>query len=109
VSDIADTATLLATGKTVAVLGVTGCDIQKGYKGLDEGVYVKKVVMKSPAYNAGLRVTDIIEEIGGYKISDLGELRACLLNHSAGVKLTVKVLRSSGDKTSEKKLTVTLE
>lgn len=108
-SDIADTAILLATGKKAAVLGITGCDIKKDYMGLSEGVYIKKVVMGSPAYDAGLRVTDVIEEVGGTSISDLGDLRSCLLNHNAGVKLTVKVLRSSGDTSSEKELTVTLE
>ena len=82
-----------------AYLGIRSVTINPEVAGrnglpMDWGVYVRSVDSGSPAEKAGLRVGDIITDIGTEKISaDLSYTNA-LLHHQPGERVTLQVWRS---------------
>ena len=59
------------------------------------GIYLNQVVGASPAYNAGLRVGDVITSINGEEITDMIKFMDVLSNASTGQVLTVTYMRST--------------
>ena len=113
ISQIRTLISCLVEGKEMVYFGVTGCDYtdRKDLKMEDGegGVYVNSVIPRSPAYQGGLRVADVITGIDGNRIRNLQELRQCLLSYEAGTKIQVVISRHSGNTKSEKSLSVVLK
>ena len=80
-----------------AYLGVTVQDMQmefQQYYGFPAGAYVYSVEEGSAAEAAGVKVGDVITELGGYTISGRGDLSNELNFHSAGETVDMTVYRS---------------
>jgi S1-C subfamily serine protease len=61
--------------------------------GADQGIEVVEVVSGSPADRAGLRPEDLIVEIDGEPVSDVGALQRLMVAERIGAKLDVTVVR----------------
>ena len=61
----------------------------------DRGVEVVEVVGGSPAQRAGLRPEDLIVEVGGRPVEDVGDLQRLMDGAAIGRELTIRVLRGS--------------
>ncbi len=70
-----------------------------------EGVLISEVADNSPAKKAGLKSGDIILEMDGHKVYDIGELRNKIALTPPGTKVTFDILRED----KHKKITVTIE
>jgi hypothetical protein len=111
VADLAeDTLTLFATGKryewTKAPAGSgrpsTGptLGIQPGdYTGEIKGVLVKAVVDGRPAAKAGIKADDLIVEIAGKPIKDIGEYQEAMSTQKAGTTIEVGIIRDGKKQT----------
>lgn len=73
--------------------------------GLPKGVLVREVNPGSCAEKAGIRVQDIIVNLGGFKIENLNDLTRALNKCKGGEEVTVTVYRGGAEKT----LTVVLD
>lgn len=62
--------------------------------GRDRGVEVVQVVEGSPAASAGLRREDLILEIDGMAVDDVGALQAAMVGHLIGRTVSVRVFRA---------------
>jgi serine protease Do len=63
----------------------------------DRGVEVVEVVNGSPAQRAGLRPEDLIIEVGGRPVGDVGDLQRMMDGAAIGRELTLRVIRGSRD------------
>jgi serine protease Do len=63
--------------------------------GMKRGVEVVEVVERSPAHRAGLRPEDLIVEVGGRAVGDIGDLQRLMDGAAIGRELTIRVLRGS--------------
>lgn len=92
---------------TGAYLGVSVRDVDASGQsyGLPAGAYVVSVVKDYAADKAGIRVGDIIVNLGGYEIDSLTTLTRVLRRLDAGQTVSVTVYRSG----QEKILTITLD
>ncbi len=70
-----------------------------------EGVLISEVAENSPAKKAGLKSGDIILEMNGHKVYDIGELRNKIALTPPGTKVHFLILRED----KKKKVTVTIE
>ena len=70
-----------------------------------EGALVTEADEDGPAYKAGLRAGDVIVEVDGEKIDDVGELKEKISDKEEGDKAEVKVIRDR----QPKKFTVEVE
>ena len=59
----------------------------------ESGVKVTTVVSKTPAELAGLKVNDIIVEMGSVEVSDVDQLRAQIKRYSIGEPVVITLLR----------------
>jgi serine protease Do len=59
----------------------------------DRGVEVVEVVDGSPAQRAGLRAEDLIVEVGGREVADVGDLQRLMDAAAIGRELTIRALR----------------
>ena len=75
--------------------------------GLPMGTLVQSVTAGSCAAKAGIRVQDILVELGGYTIENINDLTRAMRNFDAGDTVTVVVYRTSEG--GEVVLTVTLD
>jgi S1-C subfamily serine protease len=62
--------------------------------GRDHGVEVVEVVEDSPAAEAGLRPADVIVEVDGEAIDDVGDLQGLMSGERIGRELTLRIDRS---------------
>jgi serine protease Do len=93
---------------TGAYLGVSVINIDSyvsAMYGLPMGARVEEVVSGSCAEKAGIRVKDIIVDLGGHKIENYMDLSRALRNFEAGDTTTITVFRSGVEVT----LTITLD
>ncbi|MCK4428234.1 MAG: serine protease, partial [candidate division Zixibacteria bacterium] len=60
---------------------------------IDNGVWVSEVVEESPAEDAGLLEDDIILELRGEELKDVGELRHLIQNAKPKEEVRIKILR----------------
>jgi len=60
---------------------------------IDKGVWVSEVVEESPAEDAGLLEDDIILELRGEELKDVGELRHLIQNAKPKEEVRIKILR----------------
>lgn len=99
VFSIQSSVNLLRRGKSAPYMGVEAItleDAAAGAHGLPAGAYVTAVYSKSPAYNAGMRVADVITKVDGREISGMGEVYQLLLQHKKGDSVTCTISRKSG-------------
>ena len=93
---------------TGGYLGISASDVDPDAAelyGLPKGVLVREITSGSCAEKAGMKVQDIIVNMGGYEISNLNDLSRALNKCKAGETVTIKVYRSG----VEKELSVTLD
>ena len=78
-----------------AYIGVGAADASADQTGseITEGAVVKKVYEDSPAEKAGIKVGDIITEVGSKKIKNSGELTSAVKASNKGDQLVCKVYR----------------
>jgi S1-C subfamily serine protease len=62
--------------------------------GRDEGIEVVEVVSGSPAARAGLRPEDVIVEMEGVPVSDVGDLQRRMVAERIGAQLRMTIVRS---------------
>ena len=72
---------------------------------IESGLIVLEVIENSPAYNAGIRNLDVIQEIDGQKISSMIGLRKKLYNYKLGERATLKINREGEEKYIEVEFT----
>lgn len=70
---------------------------------IKEGVIIRDVFLRSPAYKAGLRTYDVILEYDGVKINDPDQLRSLVQKTPIGKKVNLLIYRAG------QKLTITVE
>jgi len=85
-------------------IGIVGFDKKmasyyKQRSNIQDGVYVANIVRESPAYKAGLRIDDIITQIGDQKVKTMLDLRKTLYSYNVGDRVTIRYLR--GDREME--------
>jgi serine protease Do len=64
---------------------------------LPQGALVRSVQAGSAAEKAGIKVTDIVTELGGQKIDETTSLAKALGTHQVGEKVTIKMWRTGGE------------
>lgn len=102
----------LIEGRGIAYFGIRGVDLNEEVAETlktEGGVYVSDVISGSPAYEAKIRVGDVIVKIDEQKIYGFQELRLFLGSSSSGDEVTVYVKRSSRNGYTERKMKVVLE
>jgi len=111
VASIRQTVDFLRRGKKVPYMGILAKTLQESVAEaheLNEGVYVTDVYSKSPAYQGGMRVADVIIQVDGVDIKNMAEIYGILLGHGRKDTLVCKVIRTSGKKKVEKKIKIVL-
>ncbi len=82
-------------------VGITGVDLDTYEERLgvdltpDYGVVIVEIVKDSPAYKAGLKAGDIIQEIDGYKIDNMNNIVRKLYDYNKGDTANIKIVRDS--------------
>jgi|LGOV01.1.fsa_nt_gb S1-C subfamily serine protease len=85
---------------TDVYLGIKGVDVSVYEKQLsvdltpEYGVVVVEIFKDSPAQVGGLMVGDVIQEIDGEKIDDMGDVHRQLFNYKPGDEAVMKVMRN---------------
>lgn len=111
-SNISTILELLQHKQDVAYLGIEGESIAEATAtahNLPTGAYVKTVYSQAPAYQAGMRVADIITKIDDSAVDGMTDVYNILLQHSSGDKVVCTVMRKSGNRYVTKKLKVKLQ
>lgn len=75
---------------------------------LEEGAYLTEVYSGAPAYEAGLRVADVITQINGQKITGMTDIYNDLLNRKSNDKVIYTVHRKSGNERVAKQIRIKL-
>ncbi len=92
-------------------LGVVANDIpeeQKEKLGVENGIYVTEVENNSPALETGIRVGDVIVEIGGTRISSLINFCNLLAEFKPEDEIKMKIVRTSSGLGEEREIVVYL-
>lgn len=111
-SNVSTILELLQHKQDVAYLGIEGESVVEATASAHElptGAYVKTVYAQAPAYQAGMRVADIITKIDDSSVGGMTDVYNILLQHTSGDKVTCTVMRKSGNKYITKKLKVKLQ
>lgn len=93
-----------------AVLGVAFEELtpqlakEKGITAVNDGIYVREVVERSAAMEAGLQPGDVIVGIGGTPVHGTAQMQETINKYRPGDKITVKYIRDN----KEKSVNVTL-
>jgi S1-C subfamily serine protease len=88
---------------TDVYLGIKGVDISVYEKQLnvdltpEYGVVVVEIFKDSPAQVGGLMAGDVIQEIGGVEIDDMGDVQRRLFNYKPGDEAVMKVMRNGDE------------
>ncbi len=61
----------------------------------DSGALILEIARPSPAYEAGLRVGDVIVQIGEHEVKEMKDVLAALSKFSIGEVVTIQVIRRS--------------
>ena len=83
--------------KDSAYLGIEGIDIDKkleGY-GINKGIYIRKVMSDSPAYNVGIQAGDILVAIDDKEIRSMSDYKNILTNLGIQEVSKLKIKRYS--------------
>ncbi|PJI08781.1 MULTISPECIES: S1C family serine protease [Clostridium] len=86
---------LMKNGKVIKTfVGIVGGDLKDNSKSKLEGVYVKEVVPRSSAAEAGIKPSDIILELDGQRITTIDDIGNVLNSKKVGDKVLCKVNRN---------------
>jgi S1-C subfamily serine protease len=91
---------ILEHGRVVrAYLGISGISVDKQIArrfetDAEDGVLVAKISRNGPAYAGGIRVGDVIHEIGGNKVTNMKDLLKALSSEGIGTEVKVKHSRN---------------
>ncbi len=110
-ASIQETVRFLRKGKKAPYMGILCKTLQESVAQaheLDQGVYVTDVYAKSPAYQGGMRVADVIVQVDGMDIRSMEEIYRILAAHNKKETLVCKVIRSSGKKKVAKTIKIVL-
>lgn len=77
-------------------------------RNLRSGIYVAGVREGAPAYEAGIRVGDIICSVEGTEISSVVSFYECIQEHKVGDKITLTILKDPYGSKKEKRVKLTL-
>lgn len=102
----------LSNGQSLAMLGIVGTDVTESAAndlGVPIGTYVKKVIMDSPAMNAGLRSGDVITKFNGREITTLNDYKDSVLKSHPDETVIVTVMRPGRDSYTEVNYEITLK
>ena len=111
ISSIMDIIDRISMGKDVPYFGIEGCDINEWMAkahNIEVGVYVTSVYANSPAYIAGMRITDVIKKVNGKEITSIYQFHNILMESKSEDTLNVEISRKSNDKNIKKKLKIVL-
>lgn len=92
-------------------LGVVANDIpeeQEEKLGVENGIYVTEIESNSPALEAGIRVGDVIVEIGGTRISSLINFCNLLAEFAPEDRIKMKIVSTSSGLKEEREIIVHL-
>ncbi len=110
ISDLKPVIEILANGQQVPYIGIYGTTVTsmlKEEQGMPEGVYVIDVDPDSPALSAGIQSGDIICEINGEKIVNLGTYQRAVLETEKDQTISVRGMRLGAESYVEVEYTVT--
>ncbi len=112
ISSILDIINSMVLEEEIPYFGIEGHDVDAktalAHK-LEEGIYITSVYPDSPAYLGGMRVADVITQVGREEVFSLSVFHNILKKHNKGDTITVTVLRKSSDKNNHhKKIEVVL-
>jgi len=112
ISDISERIEKMSNGQSMSMLGIYGTDVTKEayeeYK-VPKGVYVKEVVVDSPAMKIGIRNGDVIQKIDDITIESFDDYQALMLDLNEGEVVNISIMRPIGESYTEIKYDVTLE
>ncbi len=111
ISDIKTVIELLANGQSVPYIGISGTTVTgqiQESQGMPEGVYVIEVDPDSPAMAAGIQSGDVICEVSGQTVTNLGAYQRAVLETEAGTQITIRGMRQGAEGYVEVKFTVTV-
>ena len=84
----------------VPYIGIEGRSLDESVAkahNLEAGAYLTEVYSGAPAYEAGLRVADVITQINGEKVTGMTDIYNDLLNRKSNDKVIYTVHRKSGN------------
>ncbi|MCR4892540.1 MAG: S1C family serine protease [Lachnospiraceae bacterium] len=111
ISDLKELIEKLSNGTKEARLGVQGTDVTADVHqsdGVPIGAYVTKIIIDSPAMDAGIQSGDVITKIGTTEVKSFNDLTAALMKCQPKDKTVVTVQRFSRDEYAEMTFEVTL-
>lgn len=111
VASVRQTVGFLRKGKKPPYMGILCKTLQESVAeahGLVQGVYVTDVYAKSPAYQGGMRVADVIVQVDGTDIRSMEEICRILAGRKKKETLVCKVVRLSGKKKVRKIIKIVL-
>ena len=100
ISDIKPIIQMLMDGKDIPYLGAYVTTVTESIakdNGIPTGVYIKEVVMDSPAMEAGLQSGDVITAVNGEAVSTVSAYNKRILALEPGEKYTVTVKRQGSN------------
>lgn len=89
-------------------LGINDSVANMGASG-SSGIYIEQVESRSPAYQGGMRVADVITEVDGQPIQTMEKLHEYLAACKSGQEITILVNRRGDSQSINKKLKITLK
>ena len=111
ISDIEAVIRLLINGNPIPYAGLSLTTvtetIEKQY-GIPSGVYIREVLMDSPAMEAGLQSGDVITAVGTIAVNSVDGFHAQLLTYKSGDQCVLTVERQGQEGYDTVKCTVTL-
>ncbi len=96
---------------TIPYIGIEGRSLDESVAkahNLEAGAYLTEVYSGAPAYEAGLRVADVITQINGQKITGMTDIYNDLLNRKSNDKVIYTVHRKSGNGRVTKQIRIKL-
>lgn len=100
ISDLKKLIEMLSNGKSIPYLGlrvITVTDKIAGDYDIPQGVYIKEVLLDSPAWEAGLQSGDVIVEMDGEEIISVEAYETKVLNMQPGDVVNITVKRQGMD------------
>lgn len=111
ISELKSLIAKLSNNEERVYLGVRGIGVTQqvhDQMSVPYGAYVTEVEAGSPAMQAGIRIGDIIVQIGNNTISSFRELRTALLTYSPQEEQTITLLRQNGNEYQQQETQVIL-
>lgn len=111
-SDLAEDINGLLKGETSPYMGIYGTDVtasQAEELKLVTGIYIDTVEARSPAYQGGMRVADVITAVDGHALQTMKQLHEYLVSCQPGQEIAVTIYRQSNGNHVKRHLKITLK